>query len=201
MKIIIIIMLEFLLKVKKIIEFSKNDFDQKSDAYKNGEYYKLVKVQHFVNYAVDSAIDGDTTALTLLSNLFKKSDSKVGRSVNALLDEMYYVSKTIRETIQDRYNGNRDEYIKDIDEFAKIYDLSSETSLLGTAFFGLNKGLSTKTEDILNLINKYEKLVSDHEIKFGINSELSNIDAIIDVIIAAKPYLNKDSIRNTLLKA
>jgi hypothetical protein len=42
----------------------------------------------------------------------------------------------------------------DLQEFSKVHALSSETSTLGSTLLGLNQGIPTSKEDLLNKVLK-----------------------------------------------
>jgi hypothetical protein len=43
-------------------------------------------------------------------------------------------------------------FMLDLLEFEKVYELATETSTLGSTFLGLNQGIPTSKEDLLNKI-------------------------------------------------
>ena len=67
--------------------------------------------------------------------------------------------------------GSIKEMNADIEEFKKLYDLSSEISTVSSAWLGLNQGIPTSKTDILKRLNRMSNIVFERENLLGINAE------------------------------
>nr|DAU11436.1 MAG TPA: hypothetical protein [Bacteriophage sp.] len=83
----------------------------------------------------------------------------------------------------------------DIEEFKKLYNLSSEISTVSSAWLGLNQGIPTSEVDILQRLNKMAKIVSDRESSLDVkdsamfNNKFPTLDAVVEKILANNPTL------------
>lgn len=94
-----------------------------------------------------------------------------------------------RDLIQSAVNRSGwENYLADIIEFLNIQDLAKETTILGTALMGINKGISTKITDINRKVNRIEKFFSSQEGKFGLSMKNPDLDSVADRIMEKKPF-------------
>lgn len=93
----------------------------------------------------------------------------------------------------------------DLDEFSKVFELASETSTLGSTLLGLNQGIPTSKEDLLNKVFKIQQAVSTREKIFGINQE--NLEkeegrnAIMQAILDNNEFLDEAEALEAFSKA
>ena len=91
--------------------------------------------------------------------------------------------------------GSREEMNADIEEFKKLYNLSSEISTVSSAWLGLNQGIPTSEVDILQRLNKMSRIVSDRESLLDVkdsamfNNKFPTLDAVVEKILANNPTL------------
>lgn len=91
--------------------------------------------------------------------------------------------------------GSIKEMNADIEEFKKLYDLSSEISTVSSAWLGLNQGIPTSEVDILQRLNKMSRIVSDREGLLGVkdnemfNSKFPTLDTVVENLLTNNPNL------------
>ena len=97
------------------------------------------------------------------------------------------------------------EFYLDLDEFSKVYDLASETSTLGSTLLGLNQGIPTSKEDLLNKVFKIQQAVSTREKIFGINpknlEKEEGRNAIMQAILENNEFLKPEEVEQALSRA
>jgi len=73
----------------------------------------------------------------------------------------------------------------DIEEFKKLYNLSSEISTISSAWLGLNQGLPTSELDILKRLNRMSQIVFDRENLLDVddNNMFKEKDATLDIVV------------------
>lgn len=93
----------------------------------------------------------------------------------------------------------------DLDEFSKVYELASETSTLGSTLLGLNQGIPTSKEDLLNKVFKIQQAVSTREKIFGINpknlEKEEGRNAIMQAILDNNEFLDIEEATEAFAKA
>lgn len=100
---------------------------------------------------------------------------------------------------------NIDDFKADLEEFEKVYNLASETSTLGSTLLGLNQGIPTSKEDILNKVFKIQQAISVREQKFGINQK--NLESeegrlsVIYAILSNNEFLNQEDVLQAFSRA
>lgn len=187
----------------------------------NGKSQKVPKnytsledlIQDFIYYRLQNKV---SSIEELLNN-----DSKIGYSIKGgllnLSDFIENIVSKMRDGIS-KYNSdegfakNYDLFMQDLDEFDKVWQLATETSTLGSTFYGLNQGLPTSKVDLLSKLRSLQSAVSDREEIFEINSKeysfdggstskSKNLDTIINKLQGNNPLLEQSYIVETLKMA
>ena len=92
-----------------------------------------------------------------IRDLITSNDSEINSYVAYCQD---VIAKLRR--VRSRYNNSQD-FLNDIKEFKKLYDLSTEISSIASAWLGLNQGLPTDELGILKRLISMSKIVSSRE--------------------------------------
>lgn len=87
--------------------------------------------------------------------------------INSYMQECQDLIEQLR-SVRKQY-ASKEDMMADIQEFKKLYNLSSEISTVSSAWLGLNQGLPTAEVDILSRLNKMGRIVSDRESVLGVN--------------------------------
>lgn len=87
--------------------------------------------------------------------------------INNYMQECQDLIEQLR-SVRKQY-ASKEDMMADIQEFKKLYNLSSEISTVSSAWLGLNQGLPTAEVDILSRLNKMGRIVSDRESVLGVN--------------------------------
>lgn len=87
--------------------------------------------------------------------------------INSYMQECQDLIEQLR-SVRKQY-ASKEDMMADIQEFKKLYNLSSEISTVSSAWLGLNQGLPTAEVDILSRLNKMGRIVSDRESILGVN--------------------------------
>lgn len=108
---------------------------------------------------INAAIEDETINL---------KDTKVvdDLEINSYMQECQDLIEQLRN-VRKQYTSKED-MMADIQEFKKLYDLSSEISTVSSAWLGLNQGMPTAEVDILSRLNKMSRIVSDRENTLGV---------------------------------
>lgn len=131
---------------------------------------------------------------------FKQSEYK---------DAVTFLAGQIRDAVKVIKNNtglNDDEalkyYINDLKEFKHIHSVAKETTFLGTALLGLNKGLSTDQSDLNSKVNRINKFFHDQMTKYGDIAKLdvskddwykdSKAKSFIEKVLESKPFLRQE---------
>lgn len=100
---------------------------------------------------------------------------------------------------------NLTQFYSDLKEFSKVYELASETSTLGSTLLGLNQGIPSSKEELLNKIFQIQQAMSTREKIFGITSknlqEKDGRSVIIDSILDNNEFLEAEEVDQALSKA
>ena len=121
----------------------------------NGEYPEVPKVysnlksiiQDYFKARVKGQIDQPLTDFVPSINL----NTRINNNLLAFSD---YIENVLSKIKNSGLNGS--DFIKDLNEFQKVYELASETSTLGSTLLGLNQGIPTSKEDLLNKVFKIQ---------------------------------------------
>lgn len=140
-------------------------------------------ISAFINMKISDPLKQDTL-MEMISQYSKNPSPAVKRGLNNLSDYIENIVSKIRAGIDqmevpiepsdtgiDIYNRKKDQFYLDLDEFDKVWDLSTETSILGSGFLGLNQGLPTSKQDLMGKLRTLENAVSAREKVFGIDTE------------------------------
>ncbi len=133
---------------------------------------KPMKLQKLFDQFVQMIINGDNTIYPFLNDI-SFANKILSRRWRALLDDVYYTTKTIVKAIKE---VGKDNYYKDVEEFDKIFKDSDETSNIGRYWFGLNQGIPNDLESILNRLNTIEEDIFTKESELEIDKRLNKRD-------------------------
>lgn len=152
--------------------------DGKSVEVKVPKIYKGMKeiISDYWKARVTGMLDQPLT--DFVSNIH--ANTRLNNNIIAFSD---YIDNVVSKVKNSGLDLN--EFYLDLDEFSKVYDLASETSTLGSTLLGLNQGIPTSKEDLLNKVFKIQQAVSTREKVFGINPK----------------NLEKEEGRNTIMQA
>ena len=142
-----------------------------------------------------------------LNSLIKKKDSVFSDSSYAVfnnkLDSSIRKIKQAVQTYVENSNGTMsiedayDNYMKDIDEFEKVYNQAKEMQNLGGIFLHMNQGIPTQEQDLLQTIYKIQNIVKEREQSLYIFvNEKTKSEDIVKKIVRLHPYFNNDYVRN-----
>nr|WP_303661400.1 hypothetical protein [Bacteroides intestinalis] len=83
--------------------------------------------------------------------------------------------------------------------------MASETSTLGSTLLGLNQGIPTSKEDLLNKVFKIQQAVSTREKVFGINpknlEKEEGRNAVMQAILNNNEFLNPEEVQEAFSRA
>lgn len=120
--------------------------------------------------------DNNKLGTELRGNILNLSDyiENLVSKLKAGID-LYKVEPEEKDTAKDIFNKKLEQFYADLDEFDKVWDLATETSTLGSAFYGLNQGLPTSKVDLLSKLRTLQGSVDTREKALGIDLELFTI--------------------------
>lgn len=179
-------------------------YTMKSKKKINGEYPEVPKVysnlesiiQDYFDARVKGQINQPLTDFVPSINL----NTRINNNLLAFSDYIENVLSKIKNS-----GLNRSDFTEDLNEFQKVYELASETSTLGSTLLGLNQGIPTSKEDLLNKVFKIQQAMSTREKIFGINQKsLGSEDgraAIISAILENNEFLNPEEVQQALSRA
>ena len=137
---------------------------------------------------INHAIEDNTINLR---NIVNSNDIEINNYISECQDLINQLRQVRRQY------SSLEEMQEDINEFKKLYDLSSEISSVSSAWLGLNQGIPTSEVDILSRLNRMTRIINDREKLLSINdksmfadSKLSTLDTIIDNILKNNPTLS-----------
>lgn len=121
--------------------------------------------------SLEDLIQGSRMSTDLKNNILNLSDyiENLVSKMKAGID-LYKVDYKDNDTAKTIFNRKLDEFYADLDEFDKIWSLATETSTLGSAFYGLNQGLPTSKVDLLTKLRTLQTSVSTREKSLGIDT-------------------------------
>lgn len=116
---------------------------------------------------------------SLIDFVTSQRQSQVNNNIMALSDYIDNIVEKVKATgvdftpvILDNTRDFEDtDFGKDLSEFSHVYELATETSTLGSTFLGLNQGIPTSKEDLLNKVIQIQKALSDRQSKFAISHD------------------------------
>lgn len=159
---------------------------------KNGEEVSQPKnykkfgdlISDFIRYRLQDKVesleevikDNNKLGSELRGNILNLSDyiENLVSKLKAGID-LYKVESEENDTAKDIFNKKLEQFYADLDEFDKVWDLATETSTLGSAFYGLNQGLPTSKVDLLSKLRTLQNSVGTREKALGIDLELFTI--------------------------
>lgn len=159
------------------------------------KYYSLYDI---IQDYYDARIKGLITE-SLSSFIFNpKANTQINNNLLALSD---YIDSVINKIS----NLDPEQFEADLEEFEKVYNLSNETSALGSTLLGLNQGIPSSKQDILNKVFQIQKAMYDREKTFNITpSSLRNKkerEGIIARILENNSFLTKEDVESALSRA
>lgn len=173
--------------------------DEKTDVNKNtylagrlrNAYPKLITedikgLSQIMKLVINAAIEDETINL---------KDIKVvdDLEINSYMQECQDLIGQLRN-VRKQY-ASKEDMMADIQEFKKLYDLSSEISTVSSAWLGLNQGMPTAEIDILSRLNKMSRIVSDRENILGVKDnemfreKTPTLEAVVENIRENNPTL------------
>lgn len=179
-------------------------YTMKSEKKINGEYPEVPKVysnlksiiQDYFDARVKGQINQPLTDFVPSINL----NTRINNNLLAFSDYIENVLSKIKNS-----GLNRSDFMEDLNEFQKVYELASETSTLGSTLLGLNQGIPTSKEDLLNKVFKIQQAMSTREKIFGINQKDLGSDegraAIISAILENNEFLKSEEVQQALSRA
>lgn len=159
---------------------------------KNGEEVSQPKkyksfgnlIQDFIMYRLQGKVksleelieDNSKLGIELKGNILNLSDyiENLVSKMKAGID-LYEVESEEKDTAKDIFNKKLEQFYADLDEFDKVWDLATETSTLGSAFYGLNQGLPTSKVDLLSKLRTLQNSVGAREKALGVDLEAFTI--------------------------
>ena len=136
----------------------------------------LLGLSQIMKVIINKAIDDKTINLRAI---VKSSDTEV----NSYIQDCQDLINQLRQ-VRDKYDSLEDMQA-DIEEFKKLYNLSSEISTISSAWLGLNQGLPTSELDILKRLNRMSQIVFDRENLLDVddNNMFKEKDATLDIVV------------------
>lgn len=179
-------------------------YTMKSKKKINGENPQVPKIytnlksiiQDYFDARIKGWIDQPLTDFVPSINL----NTRINNNLLAFSDYIENVLDKIKNS-----GLNIDDFKADLEEFEKVYNLASETSTLGSTLLGLNQGIPTSKEDILNKVFKIQQAISVREQKFGINQK--NLESeegrlsVIYAILSNNEFLNQEDVLQAFSRA
>lgn len=113
--------------------------------------------------------------------------------INNYIQECQDLINQLRQ-VRNKYSSTED-MKADIQEFKKLYDLSSEVSSVSSAWLGLNQGLPTSELDIFKRLNRMSQIVKDRENILNVDDKAmfkekdSTLDIVVENILKNNPTL------------
>lgn len=125
----------------------KTKVEGKSVEVQAPKVYKSMK--EIIRDYWDARITGklDQPLTDFVSNI--QANTRLNNNIIAFSDYIDNVVSKVKNSGLDLIQFNLD-----LDEFSKVYELASETSTLGSTLLGLNQGIPTSKEDLLNKVFK-----------------------------------------------
>lgn len=130
-------------------------YTMKSEKKINGEYPDVPKVytnlKSIVKDYFDERIKGriDQSLTDFIPSI--GLNTRINNNILAFSDYIENVLSKIKNS-----GLNMSDFMADLAEFQRVYDLASETSTLGSTLLGLNQGIPTSKEDLLNKVFKIQ---------------------------------------------
>ncbi len=176
----------------------KTKVEGKSVEVQAPKVYKSMK--EIIRDYWDARITGklDQPLTDFVSNI--QANTRLNNNIIAFSDYIDNVVSKVKNSGLDLTQFNLD-----LDEFSKVYELASETSTLGSTLLGLNQGIPTSKEDLLNKVFKIQQAVSTREKIFGINpknlEKEEGRNAIMQAILDNNEFLNEAEATEAFTKA
>lgn len=142
-------------------EFNKFNFKTYIQSYVNARLngYDFKPFSSYVRISDYESAKG----LDRLSDYIEKIIVQLDKSISKYSER--YTSNLLLDARTLGYN----DFIEDLQEFKKVFELANETSALGGTFLGLNQGLPTSKTDLQESIRNISKTLFDRESIFGIS--------------------------------
>lgn len=176
----------------------KTKVDGKSIEVEVPKIYKNMKeiISDYWKARVTGMLDQPLT--DFVSNI--QANTRLNNNIIAFSDYIDNVVSKVKNSGLDQT-----QFYLDLDEFSKVYDLASETSTLGSTLLGLNQGIPTSKEDLLNKVFKIQQAVSTREKVFGINpknlEKEEGRNAVMQAILNNNEFLNPEEVQEAFSRA
>ena len=133
----------------------------------DGNYQDFKGLGEVMQAYINVVISNNQYTRLDLSNYIDETDTEINTYIGYCSDIIEKLRNVYNE--YDSYN----DYKEDIEEFKKLYDLSTEVSSISSAWLGLNQGLPTDELSFLKRLISMSKLVYSREKALGlVDSEL-----------------------------
>ena len=97
-------------------------------------------------------LDGDFSEDQTIESFMDGGSTRIKNNITAFSQYVETVINKIQETSQ-----NITDFNNDLNEFEKLYELSDETSTLGSTFLKMNQGVPVDLHEIINLMLKFQQ--------------------------------------------
>lgn len=146
------------------------------DDYKliNPEVTTIPNLSTFIQLYIQKRLRGEELE-RLAYYAYKTEKSSSFENIKQLNWLSDYVDKLVYQIskAKSKYKDISD-FEKDQEEFEKILKLADETSTLGGTFLGLNQGLPSSKEDLMNSIRNITNTVTTREKEFNLKAHIFN---------------------------
>lgn len=147
-------------------------------------------IQDYFYARIHGLINESLIELFPLSNKF----NKLNNNIASLSDYIEMVIAKIKEITNDF-----ESFELDLNEFEQIYDLSSETSDLGSKFLKSNQGLPTSEEDLVTLMLQLQNTFDSRLKKFNftVPEGIDEYEFVLPQFLDNNPLLSTNTIRES----